>query len=99
MDELIKELQTFLVRLHYEPECISHKVVHYMEHLTHLLSVQDEESLLHYFGILGHEQKSLDELAQERQLSPEDMIAQIDKCLRKLAITPEWQMIKQITKQ
>ena len=99
MDELTKELQSFLVQLHYQPACVSHQVSHYLEHLTHLLPVDDEEAMLHYFGVLGHEQQSLAELAQTRGISPEDMIARIDNGLRKLAITPEWQMLKQLINQ
>ncbi len=98
MDKLTKELQSFLVRLHYNPDCVSHQVAHYIEHLTHLLTVDDEEALLHYFGILGHEQLSLKEIADDRQMSTEEMMTQIDLCLHKLAITPEWQMLKQLIK-
>lgn len=97
MDKLAKELQIFLVKLHYDPSSVSHQMRHYLEHLTHLLTVEDEETLLHYFGILGHEQLSLDELAKERGLSPETMMALIDDSLHKIAITPEWQMMKTLT--
>ena len=95
MDELTKELQTFLVRMRYQPESVSHTITHNMEHLVRLLDADDEEAVLHYFGILGYEQLSLNEIAQERKLSPEDMMALVDRLLRRLAITPEWQMMKQ----
>lgn len=94
MDATTKELREFLVMMHYKPESVSQKMTHYMEHLSHLLPVAEEEDVLHYFGILGHEQLSLDELAQKRRLSPDAVLSSIDKSLRKLAITPEWQMIK-----
>ena len=96
MDEITKELQSFLVKLHYSPDSVSEKMEHYLEHLTHLLSPDDEESLLHYFGILGHEQMGLDEIARQRGLSPETMMTKIDESLRRLAITPEWQMMKSV---
>ena len=48
MDEITKELQSFLVKLHYSPDSVSEKMEHYLEHLTHLLPPDDEESLLHY---------------------------------------------------
>ena len=96
MDELTKELQSFLVRMHYEPESVSHQMEHYMEHLVCLLPPDAEDVVLHYFGILGHEQLSLDELATKNSLSPETMMEQIDNSLRKLAVTPEWQMMKQL---
>ena len=95
MDQLTKELQAFLVQIHYTPDVVSHKVLHYIEHLTHLLEVEDEEMVLHYFGILEHEQLSLDEIARKRKESPEETMSRIDECLRKLAVTPEWQMVKQ----
>ena len=95
MDALTKELQLFLVRLHYQPDAVSHQMEHYLEHLVCLLEPDDEEALLHYFGILGHEQLALDEIARSNHLSPEAMMERIDNCLRKLAVTPEWQMIKQ----
>ena len=94
MDELTKELQSFLVRLHYQPEGVSHQ----MEHLVCLLEPEDEEALLHYFGILGHEQLSLAEIAHENSLEPEAMMERIDNSLRRLAVTPEWQMMKQAMK-
>lgn len=98
MDELTKELQRFLVQLHYSPQDVSPQIVHYIEHLIHLLPVKDEEAVAHYFGILGQEQLALDELAQQRGLSPERMMEQIDNHLRKLAVSPEWQMLKQLIK-
>ena len=73
MDTLTKELQTFLVRLSYQPETVSHQTEHYLEHLFHLLPVDAEEAVLHYFGVLGHRQEPLAQLARERCLSPEAM--------------------------
>lgn len=81
--------------MHYEPGSVSHRMEHYVEHLTHLLPVDDEEALLHYFGILGHEQLSLEEVAEKRRLPSEAMLALLDRSLRKLAVTPEWQMLRQ----
>lgn len=95
MDKLTKGLQSFLVRLHYTPDCISHEVAHYLEHLFQLLDADDEEAVLHYFGVLGHGQKSLEEIARERGMTQEKAIERIDTCLRRLAVTPEWEVIKQ----
>jgi len=95
MDGLTKELQSFLVKMRYTPECADDKVEHYMEHLFHLLETDDEEAVLHYFGILGHEQKSLAEIAKERGMTQEKAMERIDTCLHRIAVTPEWQIIKQ----
>lgn len=97
MDAITKELRDFLVKMHYEPGSVSHKMEHYIEHLTHLLPVDEEEDLLHYFGILDHDQLSLDEIAQKRRLSSDAVLSSIDKSLRKLAITPEWEMLKHVS--
>lgn len=94
MDELTKELQALLVKLHYEPQNVTHKTAHQLEHLFHLLNVEDEEALSHYFGILGREQKALSDIAREKGLTDVETMEAIDICLRKLAITPEWQIIK-----
>ena len=77
MDTLTKELQTFLVRLSYQPETVSHQTEHYLEHLFHLLPADEEEAVLHYFGVLGHRQEPLAQLARERNLSSEAMMEQI----------------------
>ncbi|MGN1375857.1 MAG: hypothetical protein ACI4V5_04800 [Prevotella sp.] len=95
MDRLTKELQSFLVTMRMYPQSISHQVAHNIEHLFHLLSADNENDVLHYFGILGYEQLSLSEIASLRGISEENMIQIIDKCLRQLAITPEWQIIRQ----
>lgn len=91
MDFLTKELHSFLVRLGYFSDEVSEQMQHYAAHLLHLLSVPDENAVMAYFGILGAERKSLAEIAKERNMAEDVMIEHIDKCLRKLAVTPEWQ--------
>lgn len=95
MDRLTKELQSLLVRLHYEPQKVSDHTAHQLEHLFRLLNVDDEDAVLRYFGILGREQVALSDIAQEKGLESEEVMEAIDTCLRKLAVTPEWQIIKQ----
>lgn len=94
MDKLTKEFHSFLVNMRYNPEKVNDKVKHYMEHLLRLLSPADEEAVLHYYGILGHEQLSLMEIAHNRQQPEEVTMEEIDNALRRLAITPEWQMMR-----
>ncbi|MGN1263019.1 MAG: hypothetical protein ACI4TW_03195 [Prevotella sp.] len=94
MDSLSRELQTFLVRLGYDADSVSHEAAHGMEHILHLLQPADEDTLIHYYGLFGAERFSLDDLAAERGMSPEDMMASIDASIRKIAVTPEWQEIK-----
>ena len=96
MDSLSKELHEFLVRLHYHPEEFDERVIHYMEHLFMLLSKDDEEAILHYFGIVGRAQMLLADISERRGVTQETMMESIDINIRKLAVTPEWQEIKKL---
>ena len=48
-DRISSELHSFLVRMAYTPEDISHDTEHGMEHLLHLLEPEDEEAVIHYY--------------------------------------------------
>ena len=98
-DNLSRELHSFLVRIGMAPDSISSKMEHYLEHLLYLLPPEEEEAVTHYYGLFGVQRKSLQEIAAELQLSQEDTMARIDQCVRKLAVTPEWQMLKQNIKK
>ena len=99
MDAVTKELQALLVRMHYNPTTVSHQMEHYVSHLVRLLPPADEETLLHYFGILGHEQLSLHQIACDRGEDDETTMDAIDRSLRRLAVTPEWEMLRTIKKE
>lgn len=98
MDKLTRSLHSFLVRIGLNPESLSPQMEHYLEHLLYLLPPEEEEAVTHYYGLFGSERKSLQEIARELEMSQEDAMARIDQCVRKLAVTPEWQMIKQTQK-
>lgn len=94
-DRLSGELHSFLVRMAYTPDAVSHDAAHGMEHILHLLGPEDEEALIRYYGLFGAVRMSLDDIAHSRGMSQEDMMAAIDRCIRRMAVTPEWQMMKQ----
>ena len=94
MDALTASLNTVLVRLSLLPASVPHEAAHHAEHLLHLLPPDDEEAVVAYYGLFGAEQLSLAEIARSRSLADEDMMARIDSCLRRLAVTPEWQVIR-----
>ena len=98
MDALTRSLHSFLVRIGMNSEGISPQTEHYIEHLLFLLPPEEEEAVTHYYGLFGCARQSLMEIAKELKLSQEDAMAKIDQCVRRLAVTPEWQMIKQIQK-
>ena len=99
MDALIRSLHSFLVRIGLNPMSISPQTEHYLEHLLFLLPPEDEEAVTHYYGLFGCERESLQDIAKELGLSQEDAMVRIDQCIRRLAVTPEWQMIRQIQKK
>ena len=99
MDALTRSLHSFLVRVGLNPMSLSPQMDHYLEHLLYLLPPEDEEAMTHYYGLFGATRESLQEIAKELELSQEDTMERIDQCVRKLAVTPEWQMMKQILKK
>ena len=99
MDSLTRSLHSFLVRVGLNPTSLSPQMEHYLEHLLYLLPPEDEEAVTHYYGLFGAQRLSLQEIAKILDLSQEDAMERIDQCVRKLAVTPEWQMLNQILKK
>ena len=99
MDALTRSLHSFLVRIGLNPMSITPQTEHNLEHLLFLLPPEDEETVTHYYGLFGCERESLQDIAKELGLSQEDAMARIDQFIRKLAVTPEWQMIRQTQKK
>ena len=98
MDAITQKLHAFLVHIGLHPESISPQMEHYLEHLLYLLPPEEEEAVTHYYVLFGAERRSLQEIASKLNMSQEDAIERIDQCVRKLAVTPEWQMIRQTQK-
>ena len=95
MDALTRSLHSFLVRVGLSLTSITPQMEHYVEHLLYLLPPEEEEAVTHYYGLFGCERKSLKEIARELDVTQEEAMKRIDKCIRKLAVTPEWQMLQQ----
>lgn len=96
MDALSEELQDFHIRLGKEPQCVSEKVEHYIKHIMHLVYADDEDMLQQYYGLFGNDVMPLEDIARERHVSNETMLKIIEANLRKMAVSPEWQMVKQL---
>ncbi len=92
MDNLSQSFHSYLVKLAYEGA--THEQEHQLEHLLALLYPEDEQALVSYYGLFGEPRLSLDEIASKRNESSDQTLAVIDKIIRKLAVTPEWQMIE-----
>ena len=99
MDNLTRSLHSFLVYVGINPSCITPQMEHYLEHLLFLLPPEEEEAVSHYYGLFGCERKSLQEIAKDLDSSQEETMERIDNCIRKLAVTPEWQMLQKIIKK
>ena len=99
MDSLTRSLHSFLVRVGLNPTSLSPQMEHYLEHLLYLLPPEEEEAVTHYYGLFGAQRLSLQEIAKELESSQEAAMESIDQCVRKLAVTPEWQMLNQILKK
>ena len=96
MDALSQELQDFLIRLGQNPGCVSEKVEHYVKHIMHLVYADDEDMLQQYYGLFGNDVKPLGDIARERKVSTGTMLRIIEADLRKMAVSPELQMVKQL---
>jgi hypothetical protein len=96
MDAISQDLSDFLVRLHQHPEKVSEKMEHYVKHILFLLPSEDESIVFSYYGIFGKPMSSLSVLASQFGISIAEMQIRIDNDLHHLAITPEWQMIRQL---
>ena len=95
MDNLSRSLHSFLVRIGISPTSITPQMEHYVEHLLYLLPPEEEVAVTHYYGLFGCERRSLKEIAHELDVAQEEAMERIDNCIRKLAVTPEWQMLQQ----
>lgn len=99
MDTLSKELQDFLIRLGKDPHCVSEKIEHYIEHIMHLIYADDEAVIQEYYGLFGSEVKPIEDIAKEHNVSTETMRKIIEANVRRMAVSPEWQMVKQLIKE
>lgn len=96
MDAYSEELDAYLRRLSQDEHCVSHRMEHYTEHLLHLLNPRDEELLYDCYGLFGHHRKPVDLLALENKTTPDIIRKVIETLLRRLAMSPEWQMMRTI---
>lgn len=94
MDALSEQLHRFLIHAGKASHLLDKTTENNLRSLLSLLTVADEQVLIAYYGLFGAEVESLDRLAAKYGVSAEVMSQVIAVCLRKIAITPEWQMIK-----
>ena len=96
MDKLTRELHSFLLALHANPNVVTQQLEHFLKHLVSIIDENQAESILHYYGVLNHSQMSLSEIAHDRHMDEDCLLEEIDNNLRRLAITPEWQELRNL---
>ena len=94
MDNISKELHIFLINLGDNPKLVSHQV----EHLLHLVPTLHEQRLISFYGLFGNTRLTLRQLAEALNETDVQTAEEIACDLRRLAITPEWQMLKNLIK-
>lgn len=98
MDDLSKELQDYLIRLGKDEKSVGEKLAGYTRQLINMLYSSDARILEECYGLFGNEPQSLDQLSARYKTTPDIMEKGIEACLRKIAVSPEWQQIKPMTK-
>ncbi len=98
MDSLSQELQDFLVRLGKDEKGVGERLAGYMQKLVNMLYSTDAQIIEEYYGLFGNEPHTLDDLARRYKTSTDKLRQGIEACLRKIAVSPEWQQIKPMTK-
>jgi DNA-directed RNA polymerase sigma subunit (sigma70/sigma32) len=61
--------------------------------LITMLGELDKEIICEYYGLFGTPQKTTAAIAEKHRVKPEVITEIVEKDLRKIAITPEWQMM------
>ena len=98
MDNISKELHIFLINLGDNPKLVSHQVEHYVEHLLHLLTTLHDQRLISFYGLFGNTRLTLRQLAEALDETDAQTAEKMACDLRRLSITPEWQMLKNLIK-
>lgn len=94
MDTLSSELDAYLTRMGKLHLLHDKKMEGYVRNLLFLLPPGDETILAQYYGILGHAKIPADDLARQHNMTLPGLQQLIERDIRQIAITPEWQMIK-----
>lgn len=98
MDKISSPLHEYLTRLGQDPALKGSRMEHYMKHLLRLLPPKEEEQLKQLYGLFGTERHPEDDIAQSQNTTTDDLRQSTATSLRRIAVTPEWQMLQQVIK-
>lgn len=93
MDALSNRLATFLRLMCSSALLITDGDRANMDVLLTMLGALDKDIVESYFGLGNEEPQSVEQLAARHHVSVEQMQHIIDMDLRRIAISPEWQMM------
>ena len=93
MEKYAKQLNDYLELMSRSTLLVSEGDRRNMQVLLTMLGPIDEDILKSYYGLFGCETKPLDDIARCYRLTPDSLADIIAKDLRRLAVTPEWQML------
>ena len=93
MDALSKRLAAFLRLMRSSALLITDGDRANMDVLLTMLGALDKDIVESYFGLGNREPQSVEQLAAKHHVSVEQMQHIIDTDLRRIAISPEWQMM------
>lgn len=95
MDALAQQVEGFLELMNSTTLLVSETDKANIDILLTMLGPIDKDIVQERYGLFGTAQKSLDEIALKHGVAPSAIAEIIAKDLRKIAITPEWQMMTQ----
>ncbi len=93
MDKYTQQLHDYLELMSRSALLVKDGDRRNMRALLTLLGPQDQQIIEARYGLFGTQRQTADELARRYALQPEDLEQTVAKALRRLAITPEWQML------
>lgn len=93
MDKYAQQLNDYLELMSRSALLISEGDRRNMRVLLTMLGPIDEQILEARYGLFGQERTPVDDIARRYRLTPDSLADIIAKDLRRLAITPEWQML------
>ncbi len=95
MTSISQPLEDFLTLISKRSMLVSESDKANVDVLLTMLGEVDKDIILSRFGIFGMQVKPLQAIAEKYGLSIEQMADIIRKDLRRISITPEWQMMTQ----
>ncbi|MGI6243189.1 MAG: RNA polymerase subunit sigma [Prevotella sp.] len=95
MDAFAKQIHNYLKLMKESVLLVSERDKANIDILITMLGELDKEIICERYGLFGVPQKTLADIAEKHHVKPEVIAEIVEKDLRKIAITPEWQMMIQ----